>query len=105
MPDPVQYVPRKDPVNMPDPVQNVPRKDPVNMPDPVQYVPRKDPVNMPDPVQYVPRKDPVNMLDPIRIRSGSAGKHWPEAGRTIPAHWLASGPDPFGPTPDTVSQN
>ena len=39
---------------------------------------------------------PVNMPDPTRIRSGSAGKHWPEAGRMILAHWLASGPDPFG---------
>ena len=38
---------------------------------------------------------PVNMPDPIRIRSGSAGKNWPEAGRMILAHWLASGPDPF----------
>ena len=47
---------------------------------------------------------PVNMTDPIRIRSGSAGKHWPEAGRMILAHRLASGPDPFGPKPDTVSQ-
>ena len=37
----------------------------------------------------------VNMPDPIRIRSGSAGKHWREAGRMIFAHWLASGPDPF----------
>ena len=36
------------------------------------------------------------MPDPIRIRSGSAGKHWPEAGRMILAHWLVSGPDPFG---------
>ena len=36
------------------------------------------------------------MPDPIRIRAGSAGKHWPEAGRVILAHWLASGPDPFG---------
>ena len=35
------------------------------------------------------------MPDPIRIRSGSAGKHWPEAGRMILAHLLASGPDPF----------
>ena len=39
---------------------------------------------------------PVNMPDPIRIRSGSAWQHWPEAGRMIVAHWLASGPDPFG---------
>ena len=39
--------------------------------------------------------DPVNMLDPIRIRSGSAGKRWPEAGRIL-VHRLASGPDPFG---------
>ena len=39
---------------------------------------------------------PVNMPDLIRIRSGSAGKHWPEAGRMIVAHWLTSGPDPFG---------
>ena len=30
------------------------------------------------------------------MRSGSAGKHWPEAGRMIFAHRLASGPDPFG---------
>ena len=37
------------------------------------------------------------MPDPIRIRSGSAGKHWPEAGRMILVHWFASGPDPFGP--------
>ena len=36
------------------------------------------------------------MPDPIRIRSRSAGKHWPAAGRMIFAHWLASGPDPFG---------
>ena len=36
------------------------------------------------------------MLDPIRIRSGSAGQHWPEADRMILSHWLASGPDPFG---------
>ena len=40
--------------------------------------------------------DPVNMLDPIHIRSGSAGKHWPEAGQMILAHWFASAPDPFG---------
>ena len=39
---------------------------------------------------------PVNMLDPIRIRPGSAGKHWPEAGQMILAHWLASRLDPFG---------
>ena len=37
----------------------------------------------------------VNMRDPIRIRSGSAGKHWPEADWMILAHRLASGPDPF----------
>ena len=42
------------------------------------------------------RSVPVNMPDPIRIRSGLGGKHWPEAGRMILAHWLASGPDPFG---------
>ena len=36
------------------------------------------------------------MPDPIRIRFGSAGKLWPEGGRMILAHWLASGPDPFG---------
>ena len=36
------------------------------------------------------------MPDPIRIRAGSAGKHWPEAVRVILAHRLASGPDPFG---------
>ena len=39
---------------------------------------------------------PVNMPDTIRIRSGLAGKHWPEADRMILAHWSASGPDPFG---------
>ena len=40
---------------------------------------------------------PVNMPDPIRIRSGSAGKHWPEAGRMTHAHRLASGlVPPFG---------
>ena len=42
------------------------------------------------------------MPDPIRIRSGSAGKHWPEVGRVILAHWLASGPDPFGLLPDRI---
>ena len=26
------------------------------------------------------RAHPVNKPDPIRVRSGSAGKHWPEAG-------------------------
>ena len=36
------------------------------------------------------------MLDLICIRSGSAGEHWPEAGRMFLAHRLASGPDPFG---------
>ena len=36
------------------------------------------------------------MLDLIRIRSRSGGKHWPEAGRMILAHQLASGLDPFG---------
>ena len=44
------------------------------------------------------------MPDPIRIRSGSAGKHWPEAGRMFLTHRLGSGPDPFGQKPDTVSQ-
>ena len=39
---------------------------------------------------------PVNMPDPIRIRSGSAGKHWPEVGQMTLAQWLASGRDPFG---------
>ena len=29
-------------------------------------------------------------------KSGSGGKHWPEAGRMILADRLASGPDPFG---------
>ena len=43
-----------------------------------------------------PEACPVNMPDPIRVRSGSAGKHWPEAGRMIVAHRLASGLDPFG---------
>ena len=42
------------------------------------------------------RSVPVNMPDPIGIRSGLGGKHWPEAGRMISAHRLASGPDPFG---------
>ena len=40
--------------------------------------------------------DPVNMPDPIHIRSESVQKHWPEAGRMILAHQLASGPHPFG---------
>ena len=31
---------------------------------------------------------PVNMPDPISIRSGSAGKRWPEAGRMFLAHRL-----------------
>ena len=39
---------------------------------------------------------PVNTLDLICIRSRSGGKHWPEVGRMILAHRLASGPDPFG---------
>ena len=38
---------------------------------------------------------------PDSILSGSAGKHWLEAGRMILAHRLASGPDPF----DTVREN
>ena len=42
------------------------------------------------------RPIPVNVPDPIRIRAGSPGKHWPETGRMTLAHWLASGPDPFG---------
>ena len=40
--------------------------------------------------------NPVNMQDPIRIRSGPAGKHCPEAGRMVLAHQIVSGPDPFG---------
>ena len=36
------------------------------------------------------------MPEPIRIQVGLAGKHWPEAGRMILAHWLSSGPDSFG---------
>ena len=36
------------------------------------------------------------MSDPTRIRSGLAGKNWPEVGRVILAHWLTSRPDPFG---------
>ena len=36
------------------------------------------------------------MPDLIRIRSSSAQKHWSEERRTILAHRLASGPDPFG---------
>ena len=36
------------------------------------------------------------MPDLIRIWSRSAGKHWPEAGWMILAHWLTSRPDPFG---------
>ena len=39
---------------------------------------------------------PVNMLDLICIWSRSDGKDWPEMGRMILAHWLDSGPDPFG---------
>ena len=37
-----------------------------------------------------------HMPDPIRILAGSVWKRWPEAGRMILAHWLTSGPDPFG---------
>ena len=48
---------------------------------------------------------PINMPDPIRIRSGLGGKHWPEAGRMISAHRLASGPDPFGQNLTLVGQN
>ena len=40
--------------------------------------------------------NPANMLHPISIQAGSAGKHWPEAGRMILARWPASGWDPFG---------
>ena len=43
------------------------------------------------------RNNPVNILDPIRVRSGSAGKHLPEAGRMIFLYCPASGLDPFGP--------
>ena len=39
---------------------------------------------------------PVNMPDLIRIRAGSDGKRWPEAGHMILVHRLSSGPDPFG---------
>ena len=42
----------------------------------------------------MPEACPVNML--VHIQAGLAGKHWPEAGWMIPAHWLSSGPDPFG---------
>ena len=52
--------------------------------------------------EYQMTTDPVNMPDPICIRAGSAGKRWPEAGRMILAHWLASGPDPFGLLPDRI---
>ena len=45
------------------------------------------------------------MPDQIRIRSGSTRKRWPEAGRMILAHWLASGLDPFGQSLTGVSQN
>ena len=49
--------------------------------------------------------NPVNLLNLICVRSGLAWKQWPEAGRMIVAHRLASGPDLFGQKPDTVSQN
>ena len=39
---------------------------------------------------------PVNMPDAIHIHSRLPGKHWPEAGHMILAHWLASRPDPLG---------
>ena len=39
---------------------------------------------------------PANMPDPIRIRSGLAGKHWPETGPMSLVHRLASGPNPSG---------
>ena len=45
------------------------------------------------------------MPDQIRIRSGSTRTRWPEAGRMILAHWLASGLDPFGQSLTGVSQN
>ena len=41
-------------------------------------------------------RSPVNMPDPIRIRSGLVWKHWPEAGRMVLAHRLASRSDLFG---------
>ena len=47
-------------------------------------------------VYYVNSLAYRGMPDPIRIRVGSARKHWPQAGRMFLAHWLASGPDPFG---------
>ena len=47
-------------------------------------------------VYYVNSLTYRGMPDPIRIRVGSARKHWPQAGRMFLAHWLASGPDPFG---------
>ena len=40
-------------------------------------------------------------LHPFRI----AGKHWPEAGRMILAHRLASVPDPFGQNLTQPEQN
>ena len=45
---------------------------------------------------YLCKRSPVNMPDPIRIRSGSDRKLWPETGRMLFAHLLASEPDPFG---------
>ena len=42
------------------------------------------------------------MPDLIRIQAGLVGKHGPEVGRMILAHWLASGPDPFGLLPDRI---
>ena len=47
----------------------------------------------------------VNMPDPFRIRSGSAWKRGPEAGRLILAHQFASGPDLFGQNLDPFGQN
>ena len=46
------------------------------------------------------------MPDPIRVRSRSAGRRWPEAGRMIlgtPASFRTG--SVFGPKPDTISQN
>ena len=48
---------------------------------------------------------PVNMLDPIRIRSGLAGKHWPEAGQMILAHRLCFRTGSIWTKRDTIRQN
>ena len=47
-------------------------------------------------VQQASQNAPIKHVRSDRIWSRSGGKHWPEAGWMILAHWFASGPDPCG---------